>query len=155
MVFFNTILKLKEVIMKSPIAPCGMNCSVCVGFMRDKNQCPGCNAQENGKPKYCRTCVIKYCDQLNNGNKKFCYQCSSYPCRRLRQLDKRYRTKYGMSMLENLDNIKISGISSFIKQEKKRWECPVCKSTLSVHRNKCLHCGTPPILQHYDIILTK
>jgi hypothetical protein len=124
------------------IAPCGMNCRVCIGYMREKNRCPGCNNCQGGKPTYCLTCSIKNCEFLKEVNGKYCFQCSKYPCKRLKQLDKRYRLNYGMSMLENLNNIKISGVRAFVKQEKKRWECPVCNSTLSVHRNKCLNCGT-------------
>jgi hypothetical protein len=48
-------------------------------------------------------------------------KCSEYPCQRLKGLDNRYKTKYGMSMIENLENLKTKGVREFIRQEKKRW----------------------------------
>ena len=72
----------------------------------------------------------------------FCYECEKYPCTRLKNLDKRYRTKYGMSMIENLDNIKKYGIKEFLEKEEIRWKCEKCGAGLCVHRNFCLNCKT-------------
>ena len=107
----------------SLIAPCGMNCSLCRGYLRDKNKCPGCrNGGKENKPKTRIQCKIKNCDQLKKNNRKYCSdKCEKFPCKRLKNLDKRYRTKYEMSMIENLNNIKQLGIRKFIKKEKKRW----------------------------------
>ena len=46
-----------------------------------------------------------------------------------------------MSMLENLENIKKSGIREFIKNEQERWKCSKCGELLCVHRGLCLKCG--------------
>ena len=33
--------------MKSElIAPCGMNCGICYGYLREKNKCPGCRKRD-------------------------------------------------------------------------------------------------------------
>ena len=48
------------------------------------------------------------------GECTFCGECAAFPCRRLRQLDLRYRTKYGMSMLANLEAIRTFGIRKFV-----------------------------------------
>jgi hypothetical protein len=126
----------------SLIAPCGMNCAICIGHLREKKQCPGCNAMDEEKAVYCRKCIIKNCDVLKEKNMKFCSgECEKYPCKRLKNLDKRYRTKYGMSMLENLENIKKYGIEQFVEQEQIRWKCPECGEILCVHRTSCLKCG--------------
>jgi hypothetical protein len=45
------------------------------------------------------------------------------------RLDTRYRKNYRMSMIENLNAIKISGIRNFIKTEKNRWTCSKCGGT--------------------------
>jgi len=68
-------------------------------------------------------------------------KCEKFPCARLKNLDKRYRTKYKMSMLENLENIKKFEIKKFVKFEQKRWKCPKCGELLCVHRDSCLNCG--------------
>ena len=83
------------------IAPCGMNCSLCVAYLRDKNQCPGCRSIDSGKTsEYRKNCIIKNCDQLKKNNWKYCSdKCEKFPCKRLKNLDKRYRNKYEMSMV--------------------------------------------------------
>ena len=37
------------------------------------------------------------------GKVQYCYECAEFPCRSLKHLDKRYRTNYRMSMIENLN----------------------------------------------------
>jgi len=122
------------------IAPCGMNCAICLGYLREKNRCEGCNSDSDKKPNSCKSCIIKNCDFLKDTVSKFCYECPKYPCKRLKQLDKRYRTKYAMSMLENLSFIKQSGIEKFTESETKRWACKTCGGLICVHRGYCLTC---------------
>ena len=93
------------------------------------------------KPGYCRKCIIKNCELLAKTDSNFCYECSKYPCTRLKQLDKRYRTNYNMSMIENLDNIQKLGLDEFLILEQKRWTCTKCGGTICVHRGYCLNCG--------------
>jgi hypothetical protein len=103
------------------IAPCGMNCNLCIAYLREKDNCPGCNLQEEDS-KYCRKCIIKNCKILKEKKWEYCSsKCEKFPCTRLRNLDKRYKEKYEMSMIENLDFISENGIRKFIKNEKKRW----------------------------------
>jgi hypothetical protein len=59
----------------------------------------------------------------------------------LKHLDKRYRTKYEMSMIENLGNIKNFGIRKFLKNEDVRWTCSQCGGTICVHKKYCIDCG--------------
>jgi hypothetical protein len=123
------------------IAPCGMNCGLCIGHLREERPCGGCfKRDDQNKPKVCRSCVIVNCDLLSQNNSGFCYDCDKYPCTRLKNLDKRYRTKYGMSMTENLAYIKNHGLERFLSNEEEKWKCKVCGSGLSVHRDYCLNC---------------
>jgi hypothetical protein len=124
------------------IAPCGMNCRLCMAYQREKKNCTGCNGDSCTKPVYCVRCVIKNCDIIQNSNSGLCYECDKYPCRRLKQLDKRYRTKYHMSMIENLENIKQNGMQAFLQNEETRWTCMECGNIVSVHREACLVCKT-------------
>ena len=90
------------------IAPCGMNCGVCSGHLREKDRCPGCN---NGPTlKYCISCKMKNCVEREG---KFCFECGKFPCARLKQLDKRYCAKYEMSEIENLEFIREMGLMPF------------------------------------------
>ena len=125
------------------IAPCGMNCAICLGYLRDKNKCPGCRSPRINKEGQItvKSCRIKNCTKFKKNNYKFCYQCKIFPCFRIKHIDKRYRTKYGMSMIENLEHIKRHGIRKFIAKEEKRWKCKKCGGTICVHRWCCFNCG--------------
>ena len=119
-----------------------MNCRLCLGYVREKNACPGCWGDDSLKMKSCAGCQRKNCEKLIAGGYDFCYQCESYPCASLKGLDKRYRTKYGMSMLENLASIQEIGIDAFMANENERWACPDCGAMLCVHRPACIVCGS-------------
>jgi len=125
---------------RSLIAPCGMNCGTCIAYLREKKRCPGCRIYSNDKAISIQRCIIPKCIHLDKTVSKFCYDCDKYPCKRVKQLDKRYRTKYRTSFIENLSMIKNDGIDSFLIFESKRRTCPNCGSVLSVHRDNCLTC---------------
>ncbi len=125
---------------KNNIAPCGMNCSLCYAFQREKNKCNGCRGEIELIPNSCKRCIIRNCSVNQNNKSKFCYECESYPCQRLKQLDKRYKTKYHMSMIENLEYIKNLGINKFIENEKERWKCSECGNIICIHHNECPKC---------------
>jgi len=123
-------------LMKSKfITPCGMNCAICLAFLRERNRCEGCWSPER---KCGKNCTIRSCIHLKG---KYCFECTSYPCKRLLQLDIRYRKKYRMSMIENLNNIKKDGIRKFIKTERLRWTCLKCGGIMCVHQGFCFTCG--------------
>jgi len=105
---------------QSLIAPCGMNCNVCIAYLREKNKCNGCRTTNIG---YNRRCIIKNCKILKKNNWKYCNdKCKKFPCQRLKSLDKRYRTKYDFSMIKNLKIIKEKGIKNFIKNQEKKYQ---------------------------------
>jgi hypothetical protein len=81
------------------------------------------------------------CDLIGEGKIRFCYQCEKYPCRRLKELDKRYRTKYHMSMIENLDAIKANGMEDFLEKQEEKWRCPTCEGAVCCHNGLCLNCN--------------
>ena len=134
------------------IAPCGMNCGVCTSYlamMRDlknkgfgKKYCAGCLPR--GK-----NCVFmkKQCSLLGNGLVRFCYECSDYPCRRLKTMDKRYREKYHMSMIENLDLIKSDGIERLLEREVTKWRCLKCGGTICCHNGLYYNCELETLRQ--------
>lgn len=120
------------------VAPCGMNCRLCRAYNREKKACPGCNGEDRLKSKSCAACRIKNC---RTRKAAYCFTCGKYPCAALNRLDKRYRTKYRMSMIDNLEYIKKSGIRKFITNEETRWACPKCGELLCVHKEYCISCG--------------
>jgi hypothetical protein len=122
------------------IAPCGMNCRLCSAYIRQKKACPGCRGDDSVKAKTVITCRIKNCQKLVHGRVGYCFSCDSFPCAMLNHLDNRYRAKYGMSMIDNLQNIMKFGMRRFIRDEKARWTCPECGETICVHKQRCLSC---------------
>lgn len=128
------------------IAPCGMNCSLCVSYLAmqhdlkrrgfSRKYCPGCLP----RGQHC-TFMRRHCELLGKGAVRFCYECEQYPCHRLRALDRRYRSKYHLSMLENLELIRQQGMAVFLEQERQKWSCPTCGDAICCHVGLCLTCG--------------
>ena len=128
------------------IAPCGMNCSICSGYLaflynvKDKGlkmpYCTGCRPRN----KQCAF-LKKSCELLLTNKVKYCYECQKFPCRNLKHIDKRYKTNFKMSMIENLEFIKKHGIKDFLENESKKWKCPNCGEIICCHNGICFNCG--------------
>lgn len=129
------------------IAPCGLNCALCSGYQRTKDKCGGC-LSDNVRPGYCTSCSVKFCPEKGGDKTKICGTfCAKFPCRRLKDLEKRYRTKYGESLMENIALIEEIGLEAFAAREEVKWKCPQCGELLCVHKPNCLNCGNPN--EHY------
>ncbi|MBT7392065.1 DUF3795 domain-containing protein [archaeon] len=99
-----------------------MNCAICIGYLREKNKCPGCKLQGKSDSKYFKKCSVKNCNVIKDNNWDYCSpKCEKFPCKRLKDLDKRYTIKYNMSMIDNLNFIEINGIKIFIEQQKSKY----------------------------------
>lgn len=122
------------------IAPCGINCRLCMAYQREKKQCLGCNVESTGKPDHCRKCAIVHCEKRGGLPGGFCGECDK-PCRRMKYLDASYRQKYHMSPMENLHVIRDEGMDAFLAREETRWRCDGCGGVLCVHREACPTCG--------------
>lgn len=138
----------------SHIAPCGINCATCLAFLRTKNRCDGCCSEDASKRHYCSVCRIKNCERLKQTATKLCVECSGFPCQRLKQLDKRYRLRYNVSLISNLLLIKDKGLEQYLKEEEIRWTCQNCSSSLCVHRSTCTACGQP-VMKESSVIKAK
>ena len=104
--------------MKSSlIAPCGMNCGLCLHYLRADNKCPGCSRGRKVNGGYVK-CAIKLCKERQG---EYCFNCDKFPCDRLKRMDKRYQEKYEMSEIANLETIKEKGMESLLKQEEEKW----------------------------------
>ena len=61
-------MKLSE--LKEIIAPCGMNCGSCLGYMRYKDHRPGCRTNDNSNEK---AIVGEIVQERMSLTKKCCY----------------------------------------------------------------------------------
>ena len=134
---------MKESFKQELIASCGMNCGICLSFFgyamngrKRKMTCIGCRPSD-------KSCAFlkKYCKKLLKKEIEYCYECNDFPCENLEALDKRYREKYDMSMIENLNFIKEKGIERFLEQQKEKYTCPKCGGIICVHTKKCYSCS--------------
>lgn len=123
------------------IAPCGIDCRLCRAFTREKKACPGCRGDDALKMKSSVICSIKNCEKRLAGKLEYCFDCDTFSCARLMYLDKRYRTRSGASVIDNLHIIQIIGIQRFVEAEKQEWICPECGEMLCMHKPQCLSCG--------------
>ena len=133
---------MSKILNTKLIAPCGMNCGICIAFFgytmngkKRKHTCTSCRLRKS----QCAF-IQKECKKLTTKQVEYCFECSGFPCKNLATLDQRYRTKYGMNMIENLNFIRNHGIQQFLKYEKERWTCPTCGGTICVHNNTCYVC---------------
>lgn len=135
------------------IAPCGMNCELCIAYQFEKKDLNRYGFHRT----YCSGCIPRgencthmgnKCELLGKGIVRFCFDCDDYPCKMLKSLDKRYRTKYHMSMIENLEHIRTKGMEDFLKKENAKWTCEVCKDTICCHNGLCLEHDIDKLLRN-------
>jgi Protein of unknown function (DUF3795) len=128
------------------VAPCGMNCGICSGYLAATHDIK----KQGIRMTYCRGCrprnkncafLKKRCRLLSEGGVNFCSGCPDFPCDPLTSIDKRYRERYRMSMIENLAFIRDHGIDAFLKKEEEKWRCPGCGGTICCHNGICFDCG--------------
>ena len=131
---------MKKVILSPElIAPCGINCGICIAFFgytmkggKRKHPCNGCRSRDNVRFLRRGKCAFlkKHCDKLATEQIEYCFECTNFPCGRLETLDQRYRNKYGMSMIENLRYIQTNGIKKFLENEQESmsdmWRNDLC-----------------------------
>jgi hypothetical protein len=131
---------------KELIAPCGMNCGLCSGYLalsrghkkkRGMPHCAGCRIRQKNCAfikKRCETRLVKKVE--------FCHECMRFPCENLKKIDKRYRTRYDYSFIENLKIIREKGLDAFLEREREQWKCPNCGDVICIHNGKCYKCQT-------------
>ena len=133
----------------SLIAPCGINCALCLGYQRTKNHCPGCSCiDDSAAPVSITRCILRKCEKRLQNGWSDCSPCDK-PCARLKQLDKRYRTKYSTNLLENLACIRDDGMDAFLKRQSAQWTCPDCGGLICMHRGRCLKCQPTTPANHH------
>jgi hypothetical protein len=99
----------------------------------------GCRAQDASQPEHCRKCEIKDCATSRAVN--FCFECPSFPCATIKRLDKNYRQRYQVSLIDNAMRIKAVGAKQHLLVEKEKWTCPDCAGVISLHDQVCSECG--------------
>jgi len=84
----------------------------------------------------------KYCRKLTKKEIEYCYQRSDFPCKQLQKLDNKYRERFAMSMIDNLECIKENGMKNFLQKQEEKFKCPKCGGVICVHNGRCYYCET-------------
>ena len=130
---------------KELVAPCGMNCGLCSGYLAYTKGIP----KKKGKIGHCIACRPRnkqcaylkgHCKLLRDRKIEFCYECPEFPCDRLKHTDERYRNNFNTSLIENLYEIRSMGLDAFIERQSEKNKCPNCGDVICVHNGKCYNC---------------
>ncbi len=109
-------MQMPDVIDPNLLAPCGMNCLVCYVHLREKKPCRGCRAMDGSQPGHCRVCKIKTC--AAEREVAFCSDCPDFPCVVIRRLDRSYRQRYAVSLVEDARRRQVLGVEACLLEEK-------------------------------------
>jgi len=134
----NPYMKAITEVPPTMLAPCGMTCAVCYMHLKKRKPCLGCRGQDSSKPEHCRKCKIKNC--ATSQGIDFCSECPTFPCTDVKRLDKSYRQRYQVSLIENGIRIKTVGTKQHLLEEKEKWTCSHCGGVISLHDRACSEC---------------
>lgn len=133
---------------KEMIAPCGLDCSVCIARLEYNPPCPGCWSDGEGKPEHCaRLCEIAFCEHRKDLEDGYCDKCEHYPCTHILRMEEKYQNEYPLkeSLMGNLSEMRRLGMDEFLRNENAKWRCSHCGGVLCVHTGKCIDCGNVTI----------
>lgn len=125
---------------------CGAYCGACRSYLLQKKSlfeekgykrgCKGCKVQD----KNCAF-VKKGCKALRNKEIEYCFECEKMPCERLTSINNRYKSKYNVNFLDNLNRMKEIGVDQWLEEQKLLYTCPECGGEICVHDEECYDCG--------------
>ena len=136
---------LKMLFTKEMIAPCGLDCSLCMFAHAKEKPCLGCNVDSDSKPAFCASwCKIIPCEKRVKNGYEFCDECPDYPCEDMMERETRYTTAYPLkeSPMQNLKDIRTMGMEAFLEQQRKRFTCAKCGGPICIHNGICRDCGS-------------
>ena len=132
---------------------CGLYCGACMIMKANINgtvndlastwemkaadlKCRGCKTDINYK--HCADCKIKECNR--NKNLESCHECNDFPCSIISDFKNDDRPHHSI-VLRNLKEIKKSGLTTWMENQKDRWSCPECGHSFSWYEKTCDICN--------------
>ena len=145
------------VLDKKLAAVCGLYCEACTLFIATKEdptrlkglaarfqlseeavKCYGCRSAKRGP--YCEKCKMFACAAERGID--FCVECKDYPCTDLKQFQS--ERPHRIELWEDLKSIRDIGYKHWLKEIRKNYTCPQCRSINSAYDLKCRKCGEEP-----------
>jgi len=111
---------------------------VCYVHLKNKKPCNECYGNDENKPERCINCKIKNC--VISKSIKYCFECNDFSCVLIKNLDKSYRKRYSVELINSAEFIKINGIDEYMKNERNKWLCNGCGGVKTQHGNYCSEC---------------
>ena len=84
----------------------------------------------------------KYCRALIKKEIEYCYQCNDFPCKQLQKLDNKFRKRFDMSMIDNLEIIKEYGKKKLLHKQEEKYKYLKYGGVICLHNSKCYYCDT-------------
>ncbi len=135
--------------IKELVSRCGLYCGACRSYLLLKKGL----LEQKGYKKGCKGCWVqnkncafikKKCARLRN-EIDYCFECDRFPCQILKPLDTRYRQKYGVSLIKNLERMRETGVDKWGEEQQQLYKCKKCGGEICVHDDECFDCG-----DHYN-----
>jgi hypothetical protein len=102
--------------------------------------CDGCLS--GGRlASFCRKCDMRECATAKTKTRR-CSECAEFPCSRIAGFNNDGMLHHA-EVLENLRQLRATGIESWAKQEEERWRCPECRTPISWYEEECPKCKAP------------
>ena len=127
-------------------APCGIYCGMCRSYLLKKKGM----LEQRGYKQGCDGCRIRFkkcafirrdCPVLLKKEIDFCFECEKFPCQNLKKVDKTYRERWSLSLIENLKRNKEIGTEEWLKEQEKLYTCPECGGEICIHDTECFDCN--------------
>ncbi len=132
-------MKAPNVIEREYLAPCGINCMLCYRHLDKKRKpCPGCFSKEAVATEYCRKCKMRSCTAEKGI--RYCFECAEFPCARMKAFARRYRTGYGVTLIEDDRLAAECGTELLLRQHLAKYTCTECGGLINMHDGVCSEC---------------
>ncbi len=139
--YLNEKLESKELASR-----CGLYCGACRPYLLAKKGL----LEQRGYKKGCKGCWVQNkncafvkndCVPLRKNDVKFCFECGRFPCANLKRLDTRYRRKYSVSLIKNLERMREIGVLKWVEEQQQLYKCAKCGGEICVHDAEYYDCG--------------
>jgi len=113
------------------IAPCGMDCAICMAHLRTKNPCGDCYTPERQRR---RNCPIFTCGKVKG---RYHHTCDTFPAVGLSSWTNDTGRDWHEYALRTPQRSVWMASVAFVKNERERWTCQECGGTIDVHHWCC------------------
>lgn len=154
---------------KKLAAVCGLFCEACSWFIAtnedperlkrlaaqanfsvEESKCYGCRSEK--RLPYCDKCKLFVCSAERGID--FCSECEEYPCENLKQFQ--CERPHRIELWGNLERIRTVGYTNWLKEIRRNYACPRCRTINSTYDLKCRKCGEEPscnyVAKHKHVI---